>query len=91
MARPSEQSRFDYYTEDAQAVHRAYKNARLFAAKMVGYVALLYGVVTLSPYYAILGLSLVALFWWFDRKIASAAKQIEGSPSRSPSHDLPSP
>jgi hypothetical protein len=72
MARPPDQSRRDYYTEDAKPILRAVRDLRIFAAKMVGYVAVVYGAWTLSAYYFLLGLALVAFFWWRDRAIAKA-------------------
>lgn len=51
------------------ALKSAYRSFKLFLARMTGFVAIAYGIVTLSPYFFFLGLAAVALFWIWDRMI----------------------
>jgi hypothetical protein len=51
------------------ALLKAYRSFRLFVARMTGFVALIYGAVTLTPYFFFLSLAAVVLFWIWDRMI----------------------
>ena len=53
--------------EDLFAILHVYHSFKLFMARMVGFVAIIYGAVAWKPYFLILGLALVMLFWIFDR------------------------
>jgi hypothetical protein len=61
----------------------------MFLARLVGYIALVYGAVTLNAYFVVLGIAAVALFWVWDRMLASdeqagakpqAEETIDGQP-----------
>lgn len=67
MTRPPDQSRTEYYLADAKPISSAYQRFRWFLAKATVYVALVYGVVTMRPYFAVLGLAGVLLFRWLER------------------------
>jgi hypothetical protein len=72
MSKPAEQSSFDYYTEHAKPVYHGYQRLRYLALKAmmkwVPYVAIVYGAVTLSAYYFVVGSLAAAFFWWLEHR-----------------------
>ena len=43
-------------------IFHVYKNFKLFLARLVGFVAIIYGAITKSPYFLFLGIAAVTLF-----------------------------
>jgi hypothetical protein len=73
------QSSFDYYTEHAREFVSGSDKLKLFAAKMVFYVAAVYGAVTPGPYHFGLGAAGIALFWWLGRRPLAESKVTDES------------
>ena len=67
MTRPPDQSRTEYYLADVKPIISAYGRLKWFLAKAAVFVALIHGVVTVQPYFAVLGLAGVLLFGWLER------------------------
>ncbi len=61
------------------ALVTAYCNFKLFLARMTGFVAIAYGIVTLNPYFFFLGLAAVTLFWIWDRMIDADNKRADNA------------
>jgi hypothetical protein len=49
----------------------AYAHFKVFLGRLVGYVAIVYGLVTLNAYFLTLGVVAVVLFWIWDHMIAA--------------------
>jgi hypothetical protein len=66
----------------------AYSNFRLFLARAVGYVGLLFGIVTMNAYYIGLSAALIVLFWTLDRMDMSRRLRSDncGTPDSTASH-----
>ena len=87
MSKPPDQSNFDYYTEDARKLTRGARELReklaWYFAKGVFGVAIIYGAVTLSPFYFGLGLAGMILFWWLERRLRIAPVATDEPETRS--------
>ena len=68
--RPDTPATHQGFTELAGILH-AYRSLKLFLARVVGFVAVAYGIVALNAYYLTLGVVAVVLFWIWDRIIAA--------------------
>lgn len=70
------------------ALVTAYRNLKLFLARMTGFVAIAYGIVTLSSYFFFLGLAAVTLFWIWDRMIDADKMRTDERSAASDSSEL---
>src|ERR1700722_16264009 len=86
-ATPACQSRFDSYMEDAIPILHAGRKLKLFAARMVGYVAVVYGIWPLSASSLVLGLIVLGFFWAVDRRPAAPPEDMQRAST--PADDSP--
>lgn len=57
----------------------AFRNFRLFLARCVGFIAVIYGLITFNLYFLLLGAVAVTLFWVLDRMSVEPPSQEDQS------------
>jgi hypothetical protein len=67
----------EYASSDFSRMLWAYRDIRMFLARLTGIVGLLYGVATRSVYFTVLGAAATILFWTLDRLQAARIERAQ--------------
>jgi hypothetical protein len=74
--RNTESCAVDAHESEVSALLWAYRDFRLFLARVAGYVGLFFGIVNVNWYYIALSTTLIILFWTLDRMHAGPANKL---------------
>ena len=77
MLPPLEKSALESLAEGAQSLNKVRGRLQVFLAKLVGVAAMVYGVLTWNAYYAVLGLVVVMLFRYLDRRETEYIRRLQ--------------